>query len=418
MIKEIFKGHALFLKNTVWQYCLQAIKYLLPLATLPYLTRVLSPEGYAIVSYTTSFMAFVQVYIEYGFNLSGTRKVASAKTSDELNSIVGSALQARLLLCVVVGVVVAIVARFIPMLNNNLLYASLAYIAACGRALAPDFLFQGKEQMGPLTIRYLLSKGSSTVLTFVLVHGMGDILLVPVLDIFASAIALVWSFASASKLFRARPVAVSLPTVLHDVKDSTLYFVTNMSGSALNGLTTLFVGLAISSTEVIAFWSLAMSTVNAVKQMYYPIVNSLYPHITKSQDFSFVKRILKLALPFVGIGVMLFVALSNTFALLLGGEDYLPAAGIMAVSAPNLFFTFFNSLLGWPVLGAMGKVSTLTRNVLLSSGLNLIMLAVITVFFSDNIMLFAISRNVSEISLFALDVMAVRKYFTKRSTGI
>lgn len=411
MIRETFKGHTLFLKNTVWQYCLQAIKYLLPLATLPYLIRVLSPEGYATVSYTTSFMAFVQVFIEYGFNLSGTRKVASAKTLDELNSIIGSALRARLLLCVVVGVVVSIVSCFIPTLSNNLLYALLAYIAACGRALAPDFLFQGKEQMGPLTIRYLLSKGSSTVLTFVLVHGMGDLLLVPVLDIFASAIALVWSFASAKKLFGTRPIAVPLSTVMHDIKNSTLYFVTNMSGSALNGLTTVFVGLAISSAEVIAFWSLAMSTVNAVKQMYYPIVNSLYPHITKSQDFNFVKKILVLALPFVGVGVVLFVVLSNTFALILGGEEYLPAAAIMAVSAPNLFFTFFNSLLGWPVLGALGKVSTLTKNVLLSSAFNLIMLIIITVQFPDNIMLFAISRNVSEMLLFALDVIAVKKVF-------
>lgn len=408
MIKDVFKGHKLFLKNTVWQYCLQAIKYLLPLATLPYLTRVLAPEGYAVVSYTTSFMAFVQVFVEYGFNLSGTRGIASSNDSDELNSITSSAFQARMVLCVVVGAAVGVIVQFIPTLRDNMLYTFMAYIAACGRALAPDFLFQGKEQMGPLTVRYLLSKGASTLLTFVLVRGTADLLLVPALDIIASVIALTWSFLSARRLFDVHLVAVPVERVLADIRNSTLYFVTNMSGSALNGLTTIFVGLAISSPSVIACWSLAMSTVNAVKQMYYPIVNSLYPHITKSRDFGFVKKIILLALPFVGAGTALFVLLSNMFALVLGGEGYLPAAQIMAISAPNLFFTFFNVLLGWPVLGAMGKVASYTRNVLVSSGVNLVALVLITVFARDNIILFAISRDAAEILLFVMQIVTVR----------
>lgn len=411
MIRKMFSGHTVFLKNTVWQYCLQAIKYLLPLVTLPYLTRVLAPEGYAVVSYTTSFMAFAQVFVEYGFNLSGTRGIASSNDSDELNLITSSALQARMVLCVVVGVAVGVIAQFIPTLRDNMLYTLMAYVAACGRALAPDFLFQGKEQMGPLTIRYFLSKGTSTLLTFVLVRGTADLLLVPALDIIASTIALLWSFLSARKLFGIRLVAVPASRVLADIRNSTLYFVTNMSGSALNGLTTLFVGLAISSPTVIACWSLAMSTVNAVKQMYYPIVNSLYPHITKNQDFGFVKKILLLALPFVGVGTVLFVLLSDTFALVLGGEGYLPAAQIMVISAPNLFFTFFNVLLGWPVLGAMGRVASYTRNVLVSSGINLAVLVLITAFVPENIILFAISRDLAEILLFAMQIVAVRDAF-------
>ena len=354
-------------------------------------------------------MTFVQVFIEYGFNLSSTRKVASANGIGELSRIAGSALQARLAIGTITGIAVAVIACFIPLLRENAIYTTLAYIAAFGRALAPDFLFQGKEQMGPLTIRYFISKGFSTLLTFVFVRSVADILLVPALDIAASAIALWWSFRSARKLFSVTPKMVPPVQVVRDIKDSTLYFVTNMSGSALNGLTTLFVGIAISSADTIAFWSLAMSTVNAVKQMYYPIVNSLYPHITKNQDFAFVKKILLTALPFVAGGTLLFIALSDVFAVILGGADYLPSAGLMVALTPNLFFTFFNTLFGWPVLGAMGKVAVLTRNVLLSSGINLLMLVLITVLLPNNILLFAVARNVAEIILFVLHSATVLK---------
>ena len=59
-------AHTSFYKNTVWQYGLQLIKYLFPLITLPYLTRVLEPEGYAFYAYVVAFMAFAQVFVDFG----------------------------------------------------------------------------------------------------------------------------------------------------------------------------------------------------------------------------------------------------------------------------------------------------------------------------------------------------------------
>ena len=62
--------HKRFYSNVVWQYGLQIVKYIFPLITLPYLTRVLLPEGYAIYAYVVSFMTFAQTFVDFGFNLS------------------------------------------------------------------------------------------------------------------------------------------------------------------------------------------------------------------------------------------------------------------------------------------------------------------------------------------------------------
>lgn len=83
-------AHAPFYKNAIWQYGLQVVKYLFPLATLPYLTRVLEPTGYAFYAYLVSFMSFVQVFIDFGFNLSGTKKIARAESVEAENRVIGA----------------------------------------------------------------------------------------------------------------------------------------------------------------------------------------------------------------------------------------------------------------------------------------------------------------------------------------
>lgn len=406
--------HGAFIMNTVWQYCLQGVKYLLPLITLPYLTRVLEPSGYAVVSYTVSFMAFAQVFIEFGFNLSGTKEIANLRDGDkEANRVTGAILAARIALCLTVGIVVFFIATSIQIFRDNPLYAVLAYVATCGQALAPDFLFQGKEHMGPLTVRYLMSKGVSTALVFIMVHDSSDLLLVPIFDIVASVIALLWSFVSAQRLFGIHPVLPSPTLVVKSLKSSFLYFVTRASASALGGLTTLFVGLAITSSTQIAYWTLSLNIITAIQQMYAPIINSLYPHVVRTGDCRLVRKMGIIAIPVIIIGTMLCMVFAQSILVLLGGAAYADAAPLLRLLGLVLCFSFFCSLFGWPVLGAMGKVSTLTRNTLVSSGANLILLIIIVVAFPGNINLFAISRVASEALLCAMQIWSAKGFLLK-----
>lgn len=352
--------HVTFYRNAAWQYGLQVVKYLFPLITLPYLTRVLEPDGYAIYAYVLSLMAFVQVFVDFGFNLSGTKKIVAAESVDEENGVIGAIIQARLVLCIISGLLVFAVASFIPITAANLGYTMLAFLAVCGRAMAPDFIFQGHENMKPITTRYFVSKGVSTILTFVLVHSIADILWIPVLDILASVIALVWSFAAAKKLFGTSFKFAPIRLVFSELRVSALYCFSNMAASVFTGFTTLLIGIVITDAAQIAYWSLAMTAVAAVQSLYSPIVNSMYPHMVRSHDFRFVRKTALVALPIVVVGTIAFAALGDIIMLVLGGGMYLSGSWIVAAVSPVLFFSFFAMLLGWPVLGAADKVREVT----------------------------------------------------------
>lgn len=359
--------HKSFYENAFWQFGLQIVKYLFPLIVLPYLTRILSPEGYGIYAYVVSFMILVRVFVEYGFNLSGTKQIAEAKSIKEKNCILGAITQARVFLSALAGVVVWLIASSIPLLNGYLIYTMFAYFAICITALAPDYVFQGHERMRSLTTRYLVSKSISTLLTFAVVHSVDDMLWIPILDILSSSIALAWSFLAAKKEFGVTISLVGIGRCIVELKNSGLYCFSNVASAALTSFTTLFVGIVIPEADQVAYWSVATTAVAAVTSLYTPILNSLYPHLINTRDFTFGIKLILASFPIVVVVTALLAALSGLVMTVLGGLEYVAGATILSMISPVVFFSFFSMLLGWPILGAAGKVKEITGTTIISA---------------------------------------------------
>lgn len=367
--------HGTFYKNTLWQYVLQILKYLFPLLLIPYLTRVLGTEGYAVYAYVLSFMGVVQTIADFGFTLSGTKKVVDLRgDTAALSRLVGAITVARLMLLCGLFFCVMVVTRFIPIMAENTVYVIWAFFATAGRTVLPDFIFQGNERMGPLTTRYFASKGVQVALTILLVRGPGDLILVAVADVLSEIVDIAWSYRAQKRMFG---VGIARPTFkesFEELRVSAIYCVSNVSSSLFSGFTTVIIGLAITSKTDIAFWSLTLTTVNAVQSLYTPIANSLYPYMIKNRDFGFARKLALVALPVLVLGIVAYCALSKPIMLVLGGPEYVGGAHVMWMISPIFIFSFYGILIGWPVLGAMGHVKELTVSTLFTGIVNVVSL--------------------------------------------
>ena len=367
--------HSTFYKNTLWQYGLQILKYLFPLLLIPYLTRILGTEGYAVYAYVLSFMGVVQTIADFGFTLSGTKKVVDLKgDTAALSRLVGAITVARLMLLCGLFICVMVITRFIPILAENTVYVIWAFFATAGRTVLPDFIFQGNERMGPLTTRYFAPKGVQVVLTILLVRGPEDLILVAVADVLSEIVDIAWSYRAQMRMFG---IGIARPTFkesFEELRVSAIYCVSNVSSSLFSGFTTVIIGLAITSKTDIAFWSLTLTTVNAVQSLYTPIANSLYPHMIKNRDFGFARKLALAALPALVLGTVAYCALSEPIMLVLGGPEYVGGAHVMWMISPIFIFSFYGILIGWPVLGAMGHVKELTASTLFTGIVNVVSL--------------------------------------------
>ena len=64
------------LKNIFSLGSVQLVNYVFPLITVPYVSRIIGPDSYGIINYATAFIAYFTLLIGYGFDLTGTRKIA------------------------------------------------------------------------------------------------------------------------------------------------------------------------------------------------------------------------------------------------------------------------------------------------------------------------------------------------------
>ena len=110
------------LSNTFMLNLLTFAKMIIPLVTLPYLTRVLSAEAYGTVSYVKSVIAYTQLVVDFGFIISSTKDIVDAAGNrNKINEIVSSTILARLLLSIFAIAVGIILSFVVPILSGYLI---------------------------------------------------------------------------------------------------------------------------------------------------------------------------------------------------------------------------------------------------------------------------------------------------------
>lgn len=395
--------------NTIMLMIFNIAKIIFPFITLPYLTRVLSTEAYGTVAYVKTVMTYMQIVVDFGFVLSATKDIVKSRENKEsLAYIVGDTLIARVILGAIGFLIVAILSLALPILRENILYTVLSYVVIFESVFLMDFLFRGLEKMHIITIRFILMKIISTLLTFILIKNDSNILLIPILDILSSTIAIILVFFEMKKM-NIRLKFSGMTNVFNSIKNSFVYFLSNVASTSFNALSTIIIGIYVNATEV-AYWSVCMQIIGTIQACYSPISDGIYPEMIRSKNIGIVKKALKIFLPVIGLGCVATIFLAKPVLLILGGEKYLPAVPILQLLTPNLFIGFLSIMFGWPTLGAIGKAKETTISTVTSIIVHIILLVALIIFNKFNLYTIAIVRCITEAVLFGMRYMYYRKY--------
>ncbi len=405
------KSKRVVIKNSISLYAMTFVRMVFPLLTLPYLTRVLSKDAFGTMSYVNASMSYIQMVIDFGYILSATALIASAKEDkDKQGQIIGNTIASKLILSGISFVVMVIMCMSIGLLRENLAYTFLMFIASMISIFLLDFYFQGIEEMHLLTIRFMIMQTISTALTFLLVHDDGDLLWIPVLNIIATSVAAclsVWQIVVRSHI---RITVSGITDVLASIKNSFIYWLSDVSSTAFTALNTLLIGIYMSKVDV-ALWSISLQVVIVIQRLYSPITNSIYPYMVRSPQFKLIRKILIIFMPLVLSGCCLLWMLAPWIMHVLGGgSKYLDATPILRALTPLLFVSFPNLLFGWPVLGAIQRVKETTGTTIASAVVQVIMLALLIVNGLFSPIMIALSRAVSETFMLILRLFYTHKY--------
>ena len=389
-------------KNVIMLYVMNITQLILPLVTLPYLARVFSLNTYGVVSYTKNVMIYVNMLIEFGYLLSGTKEIVDAKESkDKISMIIGKITISKLILSIAGLFVICIMILSIKMLRAYPLFTFLMVIPQILSIFLFDYLFRGLEQMQIITTRFLIMRGISTILTFFVVKNDSDMIYIPILDILGTLVAVVWVKREITKLGFRINWRVPISDVFFSLRESFTYFISNIASTAFVAFNTIVVGIVLGSKQV-AFWTMLMSLVVGVQGLYSPISDGIYPHMIKTKSIRLFRNVLLIFTPLLIIGCLITFFFAKTIVLIIGGTKYVEMYNLLQEAVPLLFVSFYSILCGWPLLAPIGKIKETTATTILAAIVQVIGVLVMIVTNTITLPLLIILRVITEsIMLFA-----------------
>jgi polysaccharide transporter, PST family len=334
--------------NTTALYAAHLLGLLVPLLTVPYLARVLRPEGWGLVVFAQSLGAWTALLLEYGFDLWGTRAVArSKKTPEALPEIVAGIQGAKALAAL--AVLGAGTAFFfaVPILHAHPILILWTLAFALTRGFSPAWYFFGQERMRWPAMVEAGAKVVAALGVFVWVQAPGDEWKVLALQALAGAAALAWL---TGWMYRELPFR--LPALLQSVRTlkaaAGVFLFRSASGLYLQA-NPFILGL-LTTPQVVAFFGGAEKVIRAAINLFHPLSQALFPRLSHlvANDPRRASRLLRMGLlAMLGGGIVMGVAAATGAPLLvrvLLGPGYEAAIPVLRVL----------SLL--PVLIALGTV--------------------------------------------------------------
>jgi PST family polysaccharide transporter len=280
MIQERDENKGRLFDNIVSLFLLQSLNYLIPMAVLPFLVRVLGMEVYGLVAFSQAFAQYFVILTDYGFNLSATRFIAQHR--EDLASIRNMFWQVFLLkaslMLVGLAILWAILAA-VPHMRSDAPFFFLAFLAVAGNVLFPQWYFQGIEKMRYISVFTGIAKIVSTSLLFLFVHGPADGLRAVAILSSGMVIAGVMGFYTALRAIGMQFVRPSWPALRATLADGWHLFVATASISLYTNTNVFLVGLLAGNVQA-GYFSAAEKLIRAMTGAMGPITQAIYPRIS------------------------------------------------------------------------------------------------------------------------------------------
>jgi PST family polysaccharide transporter len=337
-------------KNIGFLTLSQGANYILPLITIPYITRVVGPNNYGLIEFGTVAMLYFSAVVIYGFNTTATRKISSRPDDmKHVSNVFSTVVSTRIVLFIGTTVLFTAALFAVPAFQQQTKMMLFAYPIVLGWALYPDFLFQGVQKLQFVALSNFLIKALAAVLIFVLIKNPGDFYLVLAINAAAQIAVgiglLVFSFRLVPGL---KFAFVKWAGMLRQLKESSYVFFSLFFTRIYVFGSILFLGLMLSDYELGIFAAGLKLVTVAQSFLFLPLFGALFPYLSNlfANDFQGYqqqfKKILGLMLAISLLSVVVLVGVPELFINLVFGADYLDTVPFLQIMAPVLLATTFS----------------------------------------------------------------------------
>lgn len=349
------------IKDVIYLMALQGLNYVAPLIVFPYLMKVLGAEKFGYIGFSLSVIQYLMLIVDFGFNLSATKKIALAKNNQqELNDIFWATMWSKIGLLAISFVVLLIFAFAVPRFTVYRSTMLIMFLMVISNTFSFVWLFQGLGKIRVVTIINTISKLLILPITFLLVKSADDYLTAAFIQSMVYvAGSVITIFLLLKKRYVTKWIKYSKDKAIFALKDSYPIFLSIAATSIYTALFAIVLGYFSTPIEVGKYTAAEKIMRGFAYLVFVPISQSFYPRISAMSVMDKVgaKRLVKQVL-FAVATIMLFIFclmffFSGQITSFLG-KDYSQSDTIFKIMAFIPFFIGCGGVLGQLGLLAIG----------------------------------------------------------------
>ncbi|HNW97304.1 MAG TPA: flippase [Bacteroidales bacterium] len=410
----IHKDKKQIFSNFVSLSVLNGISFLFPLITVPYLTRVLGPSTFGLVSFANVVIQYFIIFTSFGFAFSATQQISiNQNNKQKVSEIFSAVISVKLMISLLCALVLLILIVSFEQFRSNYILFIYTFGIVIGDALVPVWLFQGMEKMKFITIVNFISKLTFTLLIFVFVRNESDYLIVPLFNTYGYLIAGILSFIIAYKTFNLNVVFPKISEIKIQMKESWPIFVSTFSMNLYRNANVLLLGL-FSNYTIVGYYSSAEKVIKGMQSIITPVSDALFPFMSKkffnesnNKNANFLIKLGKYYFVILVLISLLFLVFARPVVTVFLGDKFIPSIPDMQIMSFVILFGGMNYFLGILGLVNMGYKKKFMVYVAITGVISIVNLFFLIYFFAD--MGASASMLISEIILFAMLTASVFK---------
>lgn len=334
--------------NFLYNSFYQLIAILIPVVTMPFLTRVLGAEGVGSFSYTYSIAYYFSMFIKLGLNSYGNRTIASVTEGrKKLSHTFWSIYLFQLFLGIIfTGLYIV----YCIIWSEYQIYSYILILLVISSVIDITWFFQGVEEFKIIVPRDSIIKILSTISIFVFVRNSNDIgiyILIRGCEFFLSQL-ITWNYLGKYVDF----VEVQQRDIIKHIKPNLILFVPTIAVSIYKIMDKIMLGILTNSSEVGYYHSaeniiqVPMALVTALGTVMLPRVSNMLAFKVEKDclEDTFQKSI-KIIMFLVSLLCFGIMSVSKQFVPIFYGDGFEKCIELYNILLPSCLFLAFANVI-------------------------------------------------------------------------
>ena len=342
------------IKNYLYNLSYQILTIILPIITVPYVTRIFTSEALGNYIFYNSIVSYFSLFAMLGIGVYGTKQIAAAS---DVSSTFWNIYAIQLIASILAMAVYVIAIFSIPQMGGVIpLIVGLALFA---KMIDISWLFSGKEDFKKITIRNVVTRIIGVVSIFTLVKSSDDLYLYVFLIVIFDFLGQFVMWMPAKKFIK-RP-SFNTKIMKKNLRPIVLLFLPQVAISLYVVLDRTLLGLLGSYSDVGIYEqgqkliSILLKVVSSLGVVMLPRVANLLSERRDKEAQNMVK------FSFILYNLIIFpmifglIAVNEVFVKLFLGQNFQDVKYVLYVIVFNIMFIGWTNILGYQVLVVRNK---------------------------------------------------------------